>query len=203
MGNICNAGDEKKGRADGFNYDAITATLRSKAASGDSMLKVICLKLNEEEEGFSLMPQNFKDCVSAQRSPIATVQASADKLKSGLTIVKALFVKVKADDPDIPLTQFGKAIQSFLDEVDPQVEEMTEAMDKVHKEYEQTCDLYMIDKSDEKRTQSEKLFEFFNEFFDNIEKIFPRKRRASTQGLNPQILAELQRRQSMMNKTQT
>ena len=45
VGNICNAGDPKKGRADGFNYDALHATFRSKTNHGDSMLKFICQKL--------------------------------------------------------------------------------------------------------------------------------------------------------------
>ena len=45
VGNICNAGDPKKGRADGFNCDALHATFRSKAANGDSMLKFICQNL--------------------------------------------------------------------------------------------------------------------------------------------------------------
>lgn len=51
VGNICNAGDAKKGRADGFSYDALHATFRAKTANGDSMLKFICKKLAEEETG--------------------------------------------------------------------------------------------------------------------------------------------------------
>lgn len=51
VGNICNAGDPKKGRADGFSYDAIHATFRTKTHNGDSMLKFICQKLKEEEPG--------------------------------------------------------------------------------------------------------------------------------------------------------
>ena len=74
VGNVCNAGDPKKGRADGFNYDALHATFRSKTVNGDSMLKFICQKLDQDEGGgFKLMKQNFKDCQDAQRNPVKLV----------------------------------------------------------------------------------------------------------------------------------
>ena len=57
----------------------------------------------------------------------------------------------------------------------------------------------MLDKNDERRMHSEKFFEFFNEVFLNVDKAFPKAAR-SAMGLNPAMLAELQRRQAMMKK---
>ena len=52
----------------------------------------------------------------------------------------------------------------------------------------------MLDKSDERRTKSESFFEFFNEVFDNVDKSFPKVKRRNTMGMNPAMLAELQKR---------
>ena len=72
----------------------------------------------------------------------------------------------------------------------------------MQEQYEKTCDYFMLDKGEERRKNSEKLFEFFNEVFDNVEKAFPKAPRRSTVGLNPAMLAELQRRQASMKKTE-
>ena len=41
-------------------------------------------------------------------------------------------------------------------------------------EYAKTCDLFMLAKSDEKRTKSEKFFAYFTEFFDHVQKAMPK-----------------------------
>lgn len=202
VGNVCNAGDPKKGRADGYNYDALHATFRSKTVNGDSMLKYICQKLAQEDAAFKLMKssQGFQDCQQAQRTPIVMVQGQMDQMKSGLATIMNIFKKVKLDDPDVVLTPFGKKTEEFLQDIEPQVNESLEKMSEVHKEYEKTCDFFMLDKADERRKHSEKFFEFFNEVFENVEKAFPKAPRKSMMGLNAAMLAELQRRQAQMRQ---
>lgn len=70
VGNICNSSDPKKCRADGYNYEAIHATFRARTANGDSMLKFICQKIKEEEQGIVGLKATFKECEQAQKTPI-------------------------------------------------------------------------------------------------------------------------------------
>lgn len=174
VGNICNAGDPKKGRADGFNYDALHGTFRSKTNNGDSMLKFICQKLAEEDKSFRLLRSSFKDCEQAQRTPIQMVKSQVDAVTSGLSSTIKLYERVRADDPDITLAPFGKKTEEFLEDIEAQVKETSETMDQVQEQYVKSCDFFMLDKSDERRKQSEKFFEFFNEVFLNVEKAFPK-----------------------------
>lgn len=111
-----------------------------------------------------------------------------------------LYKKVKLDDQELEETQFGKKTDEFLQEIEPQVNEAVETMAQVHEEFERICDLFMLEKADERRQASEKFFEFFNEVFDNVQKSFPKVTRKTGIGLNPAMLAELQRRQAMMKK---
>ena len=45
----------------------------------------------------------------------------------------------------------------------------------IEKFYSETCDLYLIPKSDNMRKKSEEFFQFFNEFFSAIQKELPKK----------------------------
>lgn len=51
------------------------------------------------------------------------------------------------------------------------------------KDYADICDFFMLGKSDEMRTKSEKFFIFFTEFFNEIQKLMPKpevKKKAKT-----------------------
>lgn len=74
-----------------------------------------------------------------------------DALKQGMTTNTKLFDKVKSDDPEIIETPFGKNIEEFFQEIDPQVNEAVETMSQLQSEFEQVCDYFMLDKSDERR----------------------------------------------------
>ena len=73
VGNICNGTDAKKSRADGYNYEAIHATFRTKTHDGDSMLKFICNKIKEEVQDISQLKATFKECEQAQKNTIQMV----------------------------------------------------------------------------------------------------------------------------------
>lgn len=136
MGNICNATDPKKCRADGYNYDAIHATMRARTQNGDSMLKFICKKIKEQESGISQLKASFKECEQAKKNTIQMIQSQMDLLKGSLAANINLFDKVKSDDPELCETIFGKNIQEFLEEIEPQVNEANTIMNEVHTKFE-------------------------------------------------------------------
>ena len=105
------------------------------------------------------------------------VRTQVDAVTSGLTSTIKLYEKVKADDPDISLAPFGKKTEEFFEEIEAQVKDTSETMDQVHQEFVKSCDFFMLEKNDERRKQSEKFFEFFNEVFLNVEKAFPKASR--------------------------
>lgn len=164
------------------------------------MLKFICKKLAEEESEMRKMKVEFDDCLQAQRSPIQMVQTQMDQMSQNLKTIMNIYKKVKLDDQELEETQFGKKTDDFLQEIEPQVQESVETMKQIHEEFEKTCDFFMLDKGDERRQHSEKFFEFFNEVFENVEKSFPKVTRKTGIGLNPAMLAELQKRQAQMKK---
>ena len=56
IGNCLNAGNKTRGQADGYLIDALDKTTSIKDNDGNSMLKLICQKLYEEDNEFI----NFK-----------------------------------------------------------------------------------------------------------------------------------------------
>ena len=125
-----------------------------------------------------------------------------DALKSTMVINDKLFKKIKSDDPEIVETTFGKKGEEFFEEMKPEVDAAVDIMSQVHHKFEEVCNFYMLDKNDERRQQSDKFFEFFNEVFDNVQKSFPKVTRRNTMGMNPAMLAELQKRQAKMKEQQ-
>jgi len=70
--------------------------------------------------------------------------------------------------------QFGKKIAEFLKGCDSQVEKFMTNMQLVQTKYVEISDLYMLEKKDEMRAKSEKLFAFWTEYFDQIQKCLPK-----------------------------
>lgn len=66
-----------------------------------------------------------------------------------------------------------------------QIEEMEGKLAELMKTYADSCDYYLIEKSDEKATNSQEFFKFFNAFIDQVVKSMPKeekKRAAAPKG---------------------
>ena len=72
-------------------------------------------------------------------------------------------------------------METFLKEIEQKVKEYKVTQDKVAKEYKKACDFFMFKKDDPSDTEAKKLrtnslhfFEFFINFFGDVQKALPK-----------------------------
>ena len=91
-------------------------------------------------------------------------------------------------------------MKEFLESSVAKVEKCQAQYDAVNTLWAEVCDFYMLPASDEKRAKSEKLFAFFNGFFDDVQKSLPKpekksagaKKKMQNAAANAAMMAELQ-----------
>lgn len=161
-----NAGNKNKGQADGFALSNLGSTETIRDAEGNSILKICCEKLFEEDNSFGKFKEQFSEVYSAIKMSISELQKKTDKLKTENNMTKSQFNVIEKSDECLMETKFGKQIKKFLESTDEKVEEAEEQMVKVNKAFEEINDAYMVEKKDDMRSKSEKFFAFFANFID-------------------------------------
>ena len=83
---------------------------------------------------------------------------------------------VKKADPNLMDTTFGQDMQEFISASVKSIENLTKKRTECKKKYEEVCDYYVIDKSDQMRSKLDKFIEFFTKYFENVDMaIYPEK----------------------------
>ena len=119
-----NAGNKTRGQADGYQLDALSKTVSIKDTDGNSILKLICKKLNDEDPLFIDFKQSFLDAYECHRCSIEGIKLSCEKAKKDLESNKSLFYNILKIDPDTEQQEFCKKITKFFEEdCDGKVEE--------------------------------------------------------------------------------
>lgn len=55
------------------------------------------------------------------------------------------------------------------------IEDQEKKLDSIKQQYAKACDYFMLDKGDEKTTNSQEFFKFFSGFIDNVIKNMPKE----------------------------
>lgn len=174
FGNCLNAGNKSRGQADGFSMGNLGTSMTLKDAKGNSILKICCQKLFEEDNEFAKYKEDFKEVYDAIKLSTEDLQKKTDKLKADNKTTKSQFSVLEKSDETLMDVKFGKQISKWLETTDERVAQCEENMAKVLKQYEVAADLLMLEKKDEMRSKSDKFFKFFAEFFDQIQKCMPK-----------------------------
>lgn len=80
-----------------------------------------------------------------------------------------------------PSDPFCVKIKEFIGHSGKILEEFDKKLDHIKKIYAEACEYYLLDKGDEKCTNSQEFFKFFTGFFDQVIKSMPKeeKKRAA------------------------
>lgn len=71
-------------------------------------------------------------------------------------------------DPDVEDLPYGKILGKFLKDQEANVQKSLAQCDVMVEQYAKICDFFMLGKSDDMRTKSDKFFNFFTEFFNEV-----------------------------------
>lgn len=184
LGNILNGGTQK-GQADGFYLDALSKATSMKDINGRTIMQIICERFKKEDEEFVNIKNEFKAVtfvtqysLKEEDTKLKELKGNYEKAKGNLEIV----LRLNGEQPEDPYIEKMKV---FMAQTGKQIEEMEAKLADLMKTYAEACDYYLIEKSDEKATNSQEFFKFFNGFIDQVVKSMPKeekKRAAAPKG---------------------
>ena len=135
---------------------------------------MICQKLYEEDQTFAEFKSKFEYSFMAHKCVVDDIKRDCLKAKMDLKSSKNMFDMILKQDPDAEDQPYGKVLGKFLVDQEANVQKSMDQCDLMVKEYVEICDFFMLQKSDEMRTKSEKFFIFFTEFFNEVQKLMPK-----------------------------
>lgn len=80
---------------------------------------------------------------------------------------------------------YCEKMQVFIEQAGRQVEDMQKKLENIYKIYAESCEYYLIDKTDEKSTNSQEYFKFFTGFVDQVIKSMPKEEKKRTAAKKP------------------
>jgi hypothetical protein len=103
IGNLMNAGDIKRGQADGFLLgDAFNKVTSLRSVDNESILKIVCKKMHEGDETFV---ENFKvafaECYTAKKCVIEDISKGLTQCKNDAQVQKGQFETTIKQVPDL------------------------------------------------------------------------------------------------------
>ena len=180
FGNCMNAGNENRCRADGFVLDALAKTQTFKDENQVSILHTICKTLSEADPTFKDFKSHFDALLSSAKYDINDTKAGCDKLAGEIEGHLSRFESLKKADPAITGVAFGQKVPTFLKGAQGKVNEVLNKQGQVREAYGKTCDYFMLEKDDEKRTKSDKFCKFFADYFEDAHRALAAKEQPTT-----------------------
>eukprot|EP00347_Sterkiella_histriomuscorum_P022668 403337606 len=184
LGNIMNGGTAK-GQADGFYLEALSKTTTLRDNNNRTIMQFICEKLKQEDgEDFVNIKNEFKHVYIVAAYSLKDEDTKLKEFKGNFEKAKGNFEQVEkmvpaGQEPDA----YTIKIREFLSVANRTVEEQEKKLDGIKALYAKACEYFMLDKGDEKVTNSTEFFKFFVQFIDQVIKSMPKeekKRAAAT-----------------------
>jgi len=173
LGNILNGGTDK-GQADGFNFESIDKIFNIKDVNGKPAAFFICQELVKENP----------DCINYKQKLVnfyATKRYGWENLFPGfetyLWSCESMYQKAKAlaDKIDDETDEFKMKAPIEMNQVVKSVTDIMDWYKAVKKQWERYCKYF--DFNDEKKDESQKFTKWFIEFFDTLDKYFPKQKK--------------------------
>ena len=135
---------------------------------------IVCKMLQEDDNEFIKFKDEFKEVYDSLKLNTEDLQKQTNKLGGENNKIKSQFKAIQEADPDLNELKFGKIMSAFLKTTDEYISQAQANMKKVHERFLVVLDLLMVKKTDEMRLKSDKFFEFFAHFFNEVHKSMPK-----------------------------
>lgn len=153
LGNIMNGGTNK-GQADGFYLEALSKTTTMKDVNNRTIMQLICERLKQADPEFVNIRDQFKTMYQVakynlkdEETKVKEVKGNYERATGNFDIVER---NMQGENPDTYCVQAKK----FLTEASKRVARFEENITKIKKIYADSCEYYLINKNDEKATNS-------------------------------------------------
>ena len=181
LGNILNGGTAK-GQADGFYLEALSKTTTMKDVNNRTILQLICEKLKQEDEEFTNIKNEFKNVYIVAAYSLKDEDTKLKDVKAAYEKAKGFYEIVEKSMSGQELDLYCVKMKEYLMLAAKSIEKMEKKLEAIKKAYTETCEFYLIDKGDEKSSNSLEFFKFFAQYIDQVVKNMPKeeKKRVAT-----------------------
>ena len=163
IGNLMNAGDLKKGQADGFDIEGSFGRCgTTRDQNNKSIYKIILENLHkEDEEIIEKWPESFQNVKPAIKLPVSEVESTVNKILKEIQTNQSMFETLIKSVPDLEQVDFGRKVKIFFDELPTQTAIIEAKMKEVIETFAMILNFFMIGKNDAMRGKSEEFFKFW------------------------------------------
>jgi len=101
IGNVMNAGNKNRGRADGFLLDSLSRSFSVKDVDGQSVMKIVIDQLLKKDESISKFKDKFSNCYKSLKSKAKDLADDTKKCQTQLSLKLLEYDSIKQADSDV------------------------------------------------------------------------------------------------------
>lgn len=174
FGNIMNGGTAR-GQADGFYLEALSKVTTTKDINNRTMMQIICDRLKQEDEDFLNIKNSFKNVYFVAAYSLKDEDNKLKEILDNFNKAKGNFDQVEKLLAGAPYDEYCSQMKVFVTSAQAEIKQLEDRCANIKKTFAESCEYYLIDKGDEKASNSMEFFKFFTGFVDSIMKSMPKE----------------------------
>ena len=180
VGNILNGGNKTKGQADGFAIEGILKIITIKDVNNKSGMEYICKKLNEKHPEFSGFKKDLKGLYDAKRDNLPELKEMFEVFIGQTNGAKNKCELITNDREDHSAAVYDTVVKKKIESFDAKLQEMKARFETCEKKWKKLGEYYGIRKDDAKMEDTTKFFAFLIQYFDALDKYWPKEKKSSS-----------------------
>ena len=168
-------GGTARGQADGFYLEALSKVTTTKDINNRTMMQMICERLKQEDEDFVNIKNGFKNVYFVAAYSMKDEDNKLKEILDNFSKAKGNFDQVEKLLAGAPHDEYCLQMREFINVTAAQIKQMEERFANIQKTFAESCEYYLIDKNDEKASNSMEFFKFFTGFIDSVIKSMPKE----------------------------
>lgn len=177
LGNILNGGNKTKGQADGFAIEGITKIITIKDVNNKSGMEYICKKIHETNPDLRDFKKHLRGFYGAKRNNLTELKTMFEGFISQTGGVKNKCELITNDKEDPAAETYEASVKKKIDSFDEKLLEMKGRYEECERKWKKMGEYYGMRKDDEKMEDTSKFFTFWIQYFDALDKHWPKEKK--------------------------
>jgi hypothetical protein len=178
-------GGTARGQADGFYLEALSKVTTTKDINNRTMMQIICDRLKQEDEEFLNIKNGFKNVYFVAAYSLKEEDTKLKEIIDNFNKAKGNFDQIEKLLAGAPYDEYCIQMKQFITQAGADIKHMEDRLASIQKTFANSCEFYLIDKGDEKATNSMEFFKFFTGFVDSVIKSMPKEEKKKKEPTAP------------------
>lgn len=187
LGNILNGGHKTRGQADGFQIEGMIKIITIKDANNRSGMEFVCKKLLEIDSEYANFKKNLRGLYDAKRNNLPELMGMFEGYINQTSGAKNKCDAVTKNKDDPSSYVYETIVKKKIESYEVKLKEMLERYKKCDEQWKEIGEYYGIKKDDEKMEDTTKFFSFWIQYFDGIDKHWPKESKNKKKSSSPTV----------------